>query len=105
MRTTLLVLLGALALAGCQRTNATPTSTTRTRSADLDQASKTQAMPAPTAVETPDQAAVRDRAPNENIRSEAGRSVDAAHAILPRGEDRMSNVGRSSLTDADSGAP
>ncbi len=107
MRTTILALVGLLALAGCDRRNAT-TSTTQTRSADLDRPRTTQAMPAPTVVETPDQAAVRPREPDENIRAEAGRAVDAAHVMLgpaQRGEDRVSNVGRSTLSDRDSGAP
>ena len=146
MRTTLIALLGALALAGCSRRNAT-TSTLETRSADLDRDHTTAAAPpssaaaspaestaqpngeptpataqpptgtsatpsppaapAPTALETLDHAAVRPRAPNEHRRAEAGRSVDAAAATLgpaQRGEDRLSNVGRSTLSDVDAGS-
>ncbi len=78
MRTTIFAVLGLLALAGCDRTNAT-TSTTETRSAT---------MPAPTAVVTPDEAALRKSPPNEIIRSEAGRAVDSAHVMLGPVEQR-----------------
>ena len=68
MRMTILTVLGLLALAACHRTNAT-TSTTETRSAELERSGATPVMPAPTAVETPDQAAVHPREANDNVRS------------------------------------